>query len=726
MSKERRRPRPEHRTKSIKQMKSRIPFYICICAAVLMASTACTTEELPSPETPQSGSNEQPQSVAGEVLVKFEPYVADILEEAESKTRSGAPLTRSGILSVDEVLELVGGYELERVFPVDDRTETKTREAGLHQWYIVRFNEDCTVEEVAERLAALGEVQKVSPNRTIKRAYNTDKKVIPLSRAAYEALSQGSRTRAEGDVSLPYNDALLPTQWNIINDGTMFQGVEDESLPGTDPETHKTPNKAVKDADVQCVEAWQKVKGDPSIIVAVLDEGICLTHPDLQYNIWTNEDEIEGSNKDNDQNGYVGDRHGYNFVKNSGVITWNAVGDTGHGSHVAGVIAARNDNHEGISSIAGGTESEPGVKIMSCQIFSGNLSASSATSVRAIKYAADNGAVILQCSWGYTSGLANVYEWGATGFTSQEEWEEYCPLEKEALDYFIHNAGSPNGPIDGGLAIFAAGNESAPMAGFPGAAEDYIAVTATAADYTPAIYSNYGTGCTIAAPGGDQDYYYEYTTEEYPTHGEIGCILSTVPTHVSETGYGYMEGTSMACPHVSGVAALGLSYAVQQRKHFTAEEFKKLLYESVTPIDEVMTGSKGYCRYVSDLGPNHYMIRELGPYRERMGSGQVNARRLLEAIDNSGRKITFPNLYIPLEGTVTVLPANYLDGESFTVSIKDPGIATVSQEGTSTTARLVFKGLKSGMTQATITSNTGESQNFNITVRKSASGSGWL
>ena len=445
--------------------------------------------------------------------------------------------------------------------------------------------------------------------------------------------------------------------------------------------------------------------------------------------MWHNEGEIYRSREDNDGNGYKGDYYGYNFVLDTGIISWESLDDSGHATHVAGVIAAQNDNGEGIVSIAGGTALHPGVKIMTCQIFSGGYAAGSTVIMaRAIKYAADNGAVILQCSFGYVSGTANVYEWGAQGFVSEEEWAEYCPLEKEAFDYFTHNAGSPNGPIDGGLAIFAAGNESANSASFPGAAADYVAVAATAADYTPAVYSNYGDGTTICAPGGDQNYYYEYGGPDDPQgleYGELGCVLSTLPYNISSSGYGYMEGTSMACPHVSGVAALGLSYAMQLRKHFTADEFKALLYETVTPIDEYLTGTKIYYRYVADVGLNQKMQMSLGAYRNKMGAGQVNAERLLKAIEGSGRPIQFPNLYVALNGEISLIPGNYFKhGESltYTVQLADSSIASFVMEG----AKMKVAGLKEGATQGTITASDGTTQTFVVTVRKGANDNGWL
>lgn len=668
---------------------------IYILAGVLLAVSCTRTAE----QSIDSTDTLRPYAT-DELLVKFSPRVAAMVEQFGA---DGARVTRCGDVSIDEVLSVIGTCSVERVFPIDERAEERTIESGLHLWYVVRFDaSQMSVEEVAGRFARLGEVQKVDVNRTIKRAYTG--RAVPLSE---ERLSAALRSTTRSAMS----DPLLAAQWNLINDGEGFckDGVV----------------KSVKDADVQVERAWERSTGDNSVIVAVLDEGIFYEHPDLLPNMWVNEGETLRSDVDADGNGYAGDKYGYNFVHDSGVIVSNDAYDSGHGTHVAGVVAAVNNNGIGISSIAGGDGSQKsGVRIMVCQIFSGNVATSILSTVRAIKYAADNGAVVLQCSWGYVSPCANVYDWGAVGFGSMEEWVAGSPLEREALEYFTHNAGSPNGAIEGGIAVFAGGNENAAAAGYPGAADDYISVAATAADFTPAVYTNYGPGTTISAPGGDQDYYYEYVDDEH-RHGEVGCILSTLPYHVSPSGYGYMEGTSMACPHVSGVVALGISYATQLRRHFKASELQQLLVDTATSIDAYCVGKKSYCRYVADIGPIQPMQINLADYRGQMGAGQINAAAFLEAIAGAGSQMHFPNIYVSEGGEVAVAPARYFEGGdalSFVVTIDDKSIASCTKSGD----KLIFKGLSSGATTASIKASNGLQHTFNITVRRSASDNGWL
>ena len=654
---------------------------------------------------------------AGELLIKFAPEMSSILDQAQmSKTRSGKA-TRSGIPSTDEVLDILGSYSFERVFPVDANTEARTREAGLHLWYTVKFDKSTDLEAAAERLKQLGEVTKVQTNGRIKRAYNTDSKRIYLSDKALQ--QKATRAAASGEP----NDPGFAYQWHYRNLGAGNYGFE-----------NLNDNQAGAEAgcDVNAVEAWKTCVGDPSIIVAVLDEGVMYTHPDLAPNMWCNPGETsQGAKADGDGNGYEGDLHGYNFVEESGNITWSDANDSGHGTHVAGTIAAANNNGIGVSGVAGGDGTpNSGVKIMSCQIFSGQNSVTLAGEARAIKYAADNGAVILQCSWGYNSSESSELSGYTPGPATEKEWAETYPLEKEALDYFINNAGSPNGVIDGGIAVFAAGNEYAGNPAFPGAYSKCVSVASLAADYTPACYTDFGSLVTLSAPGGDLEYYGKIgeTEDEYwaETGEQKGAVLSTLVKN-GQPAYGYMEGTSMACPHVSGVAALGLAYAVKQNRHYRAADFISLMKKSVKDLDSHYQNgaTKTYYMNHTTVGASPETI-ELSKYIGKMGAGLIDAALLLNGIQNKelSSEMKLPNMYVGIEKTTSLNLAAYFAGqtEGYSCSVANTSVASATVDG----KMLTVKGLAAGSTSLTVTAADGTSQTVTVTVRKSAGNNGWM
>lgn len=654
---------------------------------------------------------------AGELLIKFAPEMSSILDQAQmSKTRSGKA-TRSGIPSTDEVLDILGSYSFERVFPIDANTEARTREAGLHLWYTVKFDKSTDLKAAAERLKQLGEVTKVQTNGRIKRAYNTDSKRIYLSDKALQ--QKTTRATASGEP----NDPGFAYQWHYRNLGAGNYGFE-----------NLNDNHAGAEAgcDVNAVEAWKTCVGDPSIIVAVLDEGVMYTHPDLAPNMWCNPGETsQGAKADGDGNGYEGDLHGYNFVEESGNITWSDANDSGHGTHVAGTIAAANNNGIGVSGVAGGDGTpNSGVKIMSCQIFSGQNSVTLAGEARAIKYAADNGAVILQCSWGYNSSESSELSGYTPGPATEKEWAETYPLEKEALDYFINNAGSPNGVIDGGIAVFAAGNEYAGNPAFPGAYSKCVSVASLAADYTPACYTDFGSLVTLSAPGGDLEYYGKIgeTEDEYwaETGEQKGAVLSTLVKN-GQPAYGYMEGTSMACPHVSGVAALGLAYAVKQNRHYRAADFISLMKKSVKDLDSHYQNgaTKTYYMNHTTVGASPETI-ELSKYIGKMGAGLIDAAQLLNGIQNKelSSEMKLPNMYVGIEKTTSLNLAAYFAGktEGYSCSVANTSVASATVDG----KMLTVKGLAAGSTTLTVTAADGTSQTVVVTVRKSAGNNGWM
>ena len=236
---------------------------------------------------------------------------------------------------------------------------------------------------------------------------------------------------------------------------------------------------------------------------------------------------------DDDGNGYVDDVYGYNFAKDQGDITWTDPEDSGHGTHVAGTISAVNNNGIGVCGIAGGSGNNDGVKIMSIQIFAGRYQSTISRNVDAIYYATSMGASILQCSWGLMSGAIN----------SDEQYLDERSIEANAFAHFI-NTKRPGSPLNGGIIIFAAGNEAG-ACGYPAAYPSVVCVTSLSTDFTPSVFTNYGMPADIAAPGGDL-YYHKNLSD-------AGQVLSTVLK--LDGMYAYMSGTSMFAWPVDSLSA---------------------------------------------------------------------------------------------------------------------------------------------------------------------------
>jgi subtilisin family serine protease len=408
------------------------------------------------------------------IMVKLEAAASQTARSSMDKGRMAAFGT--GNRGIDRLNERFGTKSMmPMIASAKGQIQKRHADWGIDRWYEITINQPATEAVLMAFMA----------NPAVEHAEFVYEKVRIESPAGFFST----------------NDPDINKQWHYNNTG----------------QTNGTPR-----ADMRLFEAWQIERGLPEVIVSIHDGGIDVAHPDLAAAMWVNTAELNGAPlADDDNNGYTDDIYGYNFAHNSGTITAD-----NHGTHVAGTVGAVSNNGLGVAGVAGGSGPSGGVRLMSCQVF-GNLK--DGGFAQSFIYAADNGAVISQNSWGYSS--ENAYEQSVI----------------DAIDYFIANAGKDKdgnqiGPMSGGLVVFAAGNSNKDQNRYPAMYSPVVAVAGTNHKDKKSWYSNFADWVDISAPGGEID-----ITRE--------GVLSTMPA----SSYGFMQGTSMACPHVSGVAALLVS-----------------------------------------------------------------------------------------------------------------------------------------------------------------------
>jgi uncharacterized repeat protein (TIGR02543 family) len=456
----------------------------------------------------------------GKISVKFTPEMERSISQMLIQPKGGNDVVQLGNINIDKLNKEFGAvqyksmlYGLYEMSAKSAQHKERHKAWGFHLWFEISIDADADIKQAVEKFAALKEVEIVEPVYKKRLIGNVNEE------------PKAEDTNIKTDKWTP-NDPRYAEQWHYHNTGQQSGTV---------------------DKDIDLPEAWDIETGNSDVIIAIVDGGIQTNHPDLSANIWSGV--------------------GYNFVTNTPTIEPHD-----HGTHVAGTVAGVNNNGVGIAGVAGGTGSGDGVRLMSCQVFTGS---SSGGFDQAPIFAADNGAAISQNSWGYTS--VGVYDQATL----------------DAIDYFNTNGGGT--VLSEGITIFAAGNDGTTGDWYPGCYAGVMGVAATNNQDVKSWYSNYGAWVDISAPGGE--------TNSVNQRG----VLSTTTGNT----YSFYQGTSMACPHVSGVAALIVSYASRNGLILSAQDVWDLLVDNVD---------------------NHYPLNS--SYSNQLGSGRLNAYAALLATED--------------------------------------------------------------------------------------------
>lgn len=473
----------------------------------------------------------RPQPTEGLIQIKLTPAA-----QRQARLRSSSGAISTGVPAIDQLNAQFSAYRMKRLFRPAGRHEARHQAWGLDRWYVLEFAGPTSARAALSAYEALPDVE--------------------IAELRYEKVLEGSPVDGaaiQQALADPPDDPLYDQQWHYDNDGTL------------------TPN-AIEDADIDAPEAWAIETGHPDVVVQIVDSGIDSDHPDLAAALWVNAGEdINGNGVfdnypaseggdlngvDDDDNGFVDDIIGYSHADDVPVPEAGASGS--HGTHVAGTVAGRTNNGTGVAGVAGGDGSpESGVRLMISQVFGNSFTDGFA---EAIVYGADNGAVIANHSWGYTNPGA------------------YEQAVLDAIDYFVANAGGEGSPIDGGLFVTSAGNSGIDGEAYPAFYEPTLAVSSLGIGFQRSLFnssgsSNYGYWVDVAGPGGD--YASNSNIEELVLSTVIQGESANAPAFGFEyEDYDWFQGTSMASPHVAGIAALVASYEYRQGTTLSAADLR--------------------------------------------------------------------------------------------------------------------------------------------------------
>ncbi|KAL7572450.1 hypothetical protein ACA910_006627 [Epithemia clementina (nom. ined.)] len=467
---------------------------------------------------------------------------------------------------LDEIADSCHSFR--RLFRSAGKFEQDHRQAGLHYWFVYDCGGGDAVDaangngpqQLGEGLATVAALSKL--DTLVNELGDPHEFGIEIAMAEYRVQETVVKESMKdvGVVNPPDGDAKSLSHYNLKEGRSKTRPRQRQrQRQQQEQQDSAIPNDPLLDYQdhydaINLQEAWQIMTEQNAwprckdVVVHVLDSGWDMDHEDLGINRWTNPGEdCTGSSttttarngNDDDNNGYVDDCYGYNFGDNNGRTL---LGEDVHGSHCTGTIAANTDNDMGVTGIAGGRGIHRGVSIMTSVGFG---AVGSGGFAEALVYAADNGAHISSNSWGYTS----------PGF--------YDAAVVAAIDY---------ADARHVLVVFAAGNGASSSDFYPAYYSKAIAVAATDNDGVAASFTNFGRDWVdIAAPG-----------VQIASTG-----LSRNQPNVNSDQYIYLSGTSMACPHVSGLLALGKCLYPSA----TAPQLKQCLYDTATDVNNPDLGN---------------------------------------------------------------------------------------------------------------------------------------